>query len=791
MSFTTKVLALAVAMTMFTSIAFGQASCSTPTANATLVRAEGTSEQVGQFSFTCSAGFASSVPAGAATVQLFLSPSLPVTSKVLNAATGATEALIQVNNSGNVQGIVNGSTITFSGVQVPVLGQGGSYTVTISNVRVNATTLSVGGSLPPAISEAAFISGSSSSINPAAVSATVAFAQNGLGISDLRKAFTIGAGAPGTVTGWPAGTGTVAGVNTFAVCNAYSPVADNIDITAAGTASGGSLAFVVRVAENFASAFKTAGAEQPQIGLTAGVGNAVTAGTRFQIAFANVPANVNLFVPNGRINTNIPGSAQAQLTAAAAGTVFSSVAATTSTSVIGTSTGLAFSAGNSLAPVSLSAGSGSAVFEILVDDASNLDRFDIPVYVVMAANTVAASATPMRVSVSYSPIGSTVIPNFVVSGFTVSLTGPVFSGCNVSQSIAFTAPGNVSFGGPVTLTATATSGLSVNFASNTLPVCTVSGSVVTLLSAGACSITASQAGNGTYAAATPVTQSFTISPVSQTINFTQPANAVLAGGAVTLTATAGSGLAVSFASTIPSSCTVSNSTVTLVSVGSCAITASQTGNATYAAATPVTRTFSVLAPANLVTLAVGTSSGSAGRTVELPIAISATGTAAPAGLQMDLGFDAAKLSFVSARVGEQSTASGKSLSSSTLPNGLVRLLISGVNQNTIAAGAAAYASFQLTNSFTSGTSALTATNCASTDISGGLLLTSCAGGLIRYATCDINGDGNINVSDVQLVINQALGVVPATNDLNGDGAVNVADVQIVINAVLGLGCNTR
>jgi hypothetical protein len=54
--------------------------------------------------------------------------------------------------------------------------------------------------------------------------------------------------------------------------------------------------------------------------------------------------------------------------------------------------------------------------------------------------------------------------------------------------------------------------------------------------------------------------------------------------------------------------------------------------------------------------------------------------------------------------------------------------------------------------------------------------------------CDINGDGSVSVSDVQLVINEVLGVSPAVHDLNHDGRVTVADVQIVINAVLGLGC---
>ena len=60
--------------------------------------------------------------------------------------------------------------------------------------------------------------------------------------------------------------------------------------------------------------------------------------------------------------------------------------------------------------------------------------------------------------------------------------------------------------------------------------------------------------------------------------------------------------------------------------------------------------------------------------------------------------------------------------------------------------------------------------------------------LLGFSKCDINQDMNTNVSDVQLIINEGLGVTAPTNDLNGDGVVNVADVQIVINAALGLGC---
>lgn len=80
------------------------------------------------------------------------------------------------------------------------------------------------------------------------------------------------------------------------------------------------------------------------------------------------------------------------------------------------------------------------------------------------------------------------------------------------QSILFPQPpGLLLSAGTVTLTATATSGLPVTFTSNNSFICFVSGATaVTLLNVGTCSITASQPGNSIYAAASPVSQSFSV-----------------------------------------------------------------------------------------------------------------------------------------------------------------------------------------------------------------------------------------------------------------------------------------
>jgi hypothetical protein len=56
-------------------------------------------------------------------------------------------------------------------------------------------------------------------------------------------------------------------------------------------------------------------------------------------------------------------------------------------------------------------------------------------------------------------------------------------------------------------------------------------------------------------------------------------------------------------------------------------------------------------------------------------------------------------------------------------------------------------------------------------------------------TCDLNGDGKIDAVDVQIAINQALGLSPCnTADLLQNGQCSVVDVQRVINASLGGAC---
>jgi uncharacterized protein (TIGR03437 family) len=60
-------------------------------------------------------------------------------------------------------------------------------------------------------------------------------------------------------------------------------------------------------------------------------------------------------------------------------------------------------------------------------------------------------------------------------------------------------------------------------------------------------------------------------------------------------ATASSGLPVNLSSTTAAVCSIGGTAATIVAAGTCSITASQTGNANYPAATPVTQSFTVMA----------------------------------------------------------------------------------------------------------------------------------------------------------------------------------------------------
>lgn len=63
--------------------------------------------------------------------------------------------------------------------------------------------------------------------------------------------------------------------------------------------------------------------------------------------------------------------------------------------------------------------------------------------------------------------------------------------------------------------------------------------------------------------------------------------------------------------------------------------------------------------------------------------------------------------------------------------------------------------------------------------------------ITTFSPCDVTQDSLTNVADAQRMVNEAAGSMMALNDLNRDGTVDVTDIQIVINAALGFGCSAQ
>src|SRR5205814_1231889 len=157
-----------------------------------------------------------------------------------------------------------------------------------------------------------------------------------------------------------------------------------------------------------------------------------------------------------------------------------------------------------------------------------------------------------------------------------------------SQTISFTQPTspatfNTTFG----VAPTASSELAVGVTAS--GVCSIAGGTVTMTSGtGTCTLTAAQAGDSNYSAATSVAHDVAAQKASQTISFTQPTSPATFNTTFGVAPTASSELAVGV--TASGVCSIASGTVTMTSgTGTCTLTAAQAGDSNYNAATNVAR----------------------------------------------------------------------------------------------------------------------------------------------------------------------------------------------------------
>jgi len=423
--FRVKLLALTAFGTLFAGLSFGQVNCTnagagTPVLNTgapILVRAESEADLVSDPTITCTG---SNVVANG---QLTVFTSLPVTSKAIppiaGLGSGNSEALLTVTpvapSAGaavTYQGTVSGSVVTFSAVAFPA-----NFTARISNIRVNASGSAVG-STPVAITESIFAG--TNGLATYNASTTVGFALKALANPGF---LTNAAGIPL--------------ITNIAACTGNS---------AAFVAPG--LNFTVLVGETFGGFFKTqtgidsgTGAIVVQNGEQGSLQNAANAGigtassaTNISITYGNVPAAATIYVPTTITYTPAGGSpAQLSLTPAA-------TAATSPAGIPLLPAASGAYAFGGYAAFSAASGSVTVTYTVTLSSAAQIENFQVPTYVTVAANAAAAQG-PITVLEAFSPAAALVglpssIPIFAPPTNT-ALNGPTVTLCQTSILFPF------------------------------------------------------------------------------------------------------------------------------------------------------------------------------------------------------------------------------------------------------------------------------------------------------------------------------------------------------------------
>lgn len=166
---------------------------------------------------------------------------------------------------------------------------------------------------------------------------------------------------------------------------------------------------------------------------------------------------------------------------------------------------------------------------------------------------------------------------------------------------------------PFSVSAVASSGLPVSFTSDTPAVCTVSDTTVTLAAAGTCTLTASQNGDTTYAAAKGVSQSFPVAKAAPFIWLGNSSAVGERGKVVEVVVTSSSDAALTLTAAPETVCTLADRTLSLLSLGDCTVTALQPETANFSAggATHVVKVVRTLTPTKLTAVSGSSSYGGA------------------------------------------------------------------------------------------------------------------------------------------------------------------------------------
>jgi hypothetical protein len=491
-----RVVTVLAVLVLFTGLAFAQQeTCSAQGTASNPLRAEGYTEESGDIVITCTLGTPLALGANIPLVNITVFYNTTVTSRLLGSAlpSGQTpsEALLLIDEPGtsgpgtatsapnvtqisfgstvpltpcltpasgcaasvgnsiagyavavqpgtqtpafNVyQGVTSGNSVTFNGVPVLPPSTVGSRIYRITNVRVNATT---GGSAQGTTPVQAFISVSGAASLPISNSQPI--------VGYIQNSLTAKVSNPGNFNQCVSQTKQASGTLVFQELfgSAFKTRVDAKSNTAAGA---GQLAVSVPpqsipgIPVNSESNFVYAAAYGAN-GNTVGLADF---GTRLKATFNNVPSGVSIFVTSSNIGANasaiaLPGGSGGNSSAVGLAQLVNGETTSDGSGTVPTispdPTGATF------APVTIVAGTGTAVWEAINTNPNLAESYTFNVVITYAAAT--ATNTPLpgssTVTLSYAPTAtsgaassSLPIPRFSIGNF----TGP-FLTINVCRTV--------------------------------------------------------------------------------------------------------------------------------------------------------------------------------------------------------------------------------------------------------------------------------------------------------------------------------------------------------------------
>lgn len=188
------------------------------------------------------------------------------------------------------------------------------------------------------------------------------------------------------------------------------------------------------------------------------------------------------------------------------------------------------------APTAISATAGNMEASVVFTAPSDTGGASVTGYTA-TSNPGGFTGTAASSPVTVTGLTNGVDYTFTVTATNVAGTGPASAASNAvtpkaTQTITFANPGPQDYATPVTLAASASSGLTPTFQSMTATVCAITpGGDLTFRNGGTCTIEVSQAGDSAYLAAPNVSQSFSVS--SPIFAFTPAAGALPTATAAT------------------------------------------------------------------------------------------------------------------------------------------------------------------------------------------------------------------------------------------------------------------